>query len=173
MPLYSEAGEVPRYFATKADYELHQANRPDEVDLAALAQYWEWNRRISTQFHGAFGGYRAGLVDPPSLSLKQSLRNLLSRSQAKRLLRGETFDRKLRALKKFHNFKVATKRATSDPEGEILDGILSVVGGDTTGWVEVVGLRLLDGYFKREGYRSEGRVILGSPLYLASAYERW
>lgn len=79
----------------------------------------------------------------------------------------------MRALKKFHNFKVATKRATSDPEGEILDGILSVVGGDTTGWVEVVGLRLLDGYFKREGYRSEGRVILGSPLYLASAYERW
>ena len=158
------------FFQSKEDYELHQSFKPSEEDLRILAEYSIWNERLMELTKGWFRGYRQGLLNPPPFSIKQSLTNLVGINEVNKYLSRETALKKIKALKKLHNFQSVTRRITTDSKSKILNNILSVSIGETEGTVNFFGIRLLDRYYRNEGYSSEGRVILASPLFLTSSY---
>jgi hypothetical protein len=158
------------FFASKEDYELFQANTPTDGDYLILKRSLSYERDMfSDLFRGWFGGYRKGLVDPPPISIRQSFMNLMNFGSRRRFVHSHNFAARLTAFRRLQNFNALLKRANSDGESRILDAISSVAGQDCDQAVEIVGMRLLDGYYRRDRSRSEKRVILASPLYLSHA----
>jgi len=92
-----------------------------------------------------------------------SICNLLRLGEVRRVTRSDAFPELLSALKRMHNFNIASMRVRSHGDSKILNDIWSVAHGTFDQSLEIVGIRLLDGYLPKRG-----RVILGSPLYLAS-----
>jgi hypothetical protein len=162
-----DTDEFDGFFASKADFDLHQANKPSDRDYAITSEYRGYNNVISEMFRGWFGGYRRGLVEPPRFSLLQSARNLLRLGGVRGVVKSDDFPERLSALKRMHNFSAVSKRVRSHGESEVLNQIADVASGDFDQRLEIVGIRLLDGYYYKKGYRRPRRVILGSPLYLA------
>ena len=155
------------------DFDLYHANKPSEADYRVLRQYPGYNDMVWSLLTGWFGGYRKGLISPPAFSIWQSLRNLFMMGDVKKVIRSDSFAERLAALKRLHNCSMLSKRIRSDGESEILNAISGVAHGECDQAVEIVGIRLLDGYYKKAGSDRARRVILGSPLYLASSFSPW
>jgi len=156
-----------RFFPSKNDFELYGSNKPSDYDLTLVDRYSDWNSDFYKLMRGAFHGYRRGLVNPPSFSVLQSIKNAFGNRYLRRAVGADTFEPKLAALKKLHNLRAILRRLSSDRESRILNEIttVSTVQPDTT--IEVFGRRLLDGYYRCYGSSEERRVILGTPLYIA------
>jgi hypothetical protein len=163
----AETEEGRQFFRSKEDYDLHRLYKPTEKDQRDLEKYSLVNGELEEMMRGSFTPLRAGLVKPPTWSLGQSLRNIVRYRAIRRSIGAELVADKVHALCRMYNFREVSQRATTDPESEVLNSIMNVSVGAPENSLEIVGIRLLDGYYHREGYDSERRVILGSPLYIA------
>jgi len=155
-----------RFFPSKREYELYLLNMPSDYDYELANTYPTLNRDMYRLMRCLFGGYRRDLVDPPRLSLLQTLKNIFGARSLRLAVGAERFSPKMSALKKLHNIGVLSARIRSDAESSILHKISAVASPDADTSVEIFGRRLLDGYYRNRG-GSDERVILGSPLYLA------
>jgi hypothetical protein len=160
--------EPRQFFKSKEDYESHERYKPNEQDQQVLSKFDSVNDRIRRMMSGSLTPLRRGLLDLPRWSLRQTLRNLGEYRALRKSFGPELIDKKIDAIRKMSNFRTISKRATTDAESRVLNAIMSVAHMDaTTSSVEIVGIRLLDGYYRRKGYDTERRVVLGSPLYIA------
>ena len=162
----SDVEYIPRFFRSQEDFELHQKYKPSLRDLD-VDQIDPWvNADLRRAMSGLFGRFREGLLEPPPPSISQTLANLFGIGAAKRAARSQFFESKLEVAKKLHNFEVVSRRVKSASESRVLEDILQLSSPSEDVSLEIVGIRLLDAYRPR-GRSEDGRVILGSPLYLA------
>jgi hypothetical protein len=158
--------EPRQFFRSKEDHKLHELYKPSDRDQYVLEEYSSTNSELLLMMTGSFTPLRRGLIDPPKWSLVQTFRNLIQYRPLAKRFGAKLINEKVDALRKIWNFQKISKRATTDPESKVLNSIMSIAHGTAETSIEVVGIRLLDGYYRRQGYSSERRVILGSPLYM-------